>query len=178
MSAKPIAAMLLSIAALAACEPSTVNDSLSVGEVGPVPPAEESLAAICTGDASMQQQMADAVNAARVAEGKAVLGVDASLNRIAQSHACDMAATGRATVAGSNGSNVVDRARAVGYPACGLVQLVSVGGAPAGIVSSWLTSTPQRVELLGQHSDDLGVGAARGADGRMWWSVVLGDDCA
>ncbi|MDP5308245.1 CAP domain-containing protein [Paracoccus spongiarum] len=179
MSVKPIAVTLLSIAALAGCESAPGGNDLAIGEVGPVvAPAEQALAASCAGNAAAQQQMADAVNAARAAEGKTVLASSDQLVQIAQSHACDMAATGRATVAGSNGSNVVDRARAAGYPTCGVAQLISVGGQPGGVVASWLRSEPQRVELLGQLSDEVGAGVAQGPDGRMWWSVVLGNDCA
>lgn len=178
MPAKPVAALALSLATLAACQPAVVGDGLAIGEVGPVAPAEQSLASICTADTASQEQMAEAVNAARAAQGKTILAVNPELNQIAQSHACDMAATGRATVAGSNGSNIVDRARAVGYPTCGVAQLVSVGGAPSGIIAGWMTSKPHRVELLGQMSDEVGTGVVQGADGRLWWSVVLGDDCS
>ena len=143
----------------------------------PTAPAEQALAASCTGDPALSAQMVQAVNAARAAEGKTVLDPNAKLDQIAQSHACDTAAMGRATVAGSNGSNVVDRARAVDYPTCGVVQLVSVGGTPTGVVSGWLASIPHRDELLGQPSEQVGAGVTRGADGRLWWSVVMGERC-
>lgn len=183
MPAKPIAAIaaMLSVAALAACQPQDpvgTGAGLLLGEDRPAPPAEQSLAAICTGDPALQQQMIDALNGARAAEGKTILDADPRLVEIAQSHACDTAAMGRATVAGSNGSNVVDRARAVGYPTCGVAQLVSVGGTPSAVVSGWLGSAPHRVEMLGQSSDQIGAGVIRGGDGRLWWSVVLGDNCA
>lgn len=180
-TAIPVAALILSVAALAACQPGGRADAeadLLLGDDIPAAPAEESLAALCTGDPALQQQMMDAVNAARAAEGKTILAANDQLVEIAQSHACDAAAMGRATVSGSNGSSVVDRARAVGYPTCGVAQLVAVGGAPLGVVSGWLGSKPHRVELLGQPSDEVGAGVVRGADGRLWWSVVLGDDCA
>lgn len=181
MVTKSLAVMLISVAALAACQPGGRTDAeseLLIGEDNPVPPAEESLAAVCTGDAGLQAQMTDAVNAARAAEGKTLLATNADLTTIAQSHACDVAARGQATVAGSNGSSVVDRARAVGYPTCGVAQLVSVGGSPTGVVAGWLASKPHRVELLGQLSDEVGAGVIQGPDGRLWWSVVLGDDCS
>lgn len=181
MSAKTIAIGLLSVAALAACQPSgnsvVLSDPLLIGD-DPAAPAEESLAALCTGDPGLQQQMVDAVNAARGVEGKTILAANANLTRIAQSHSCDMAATGRLSVAGSNGSNVVDRARSVDYPTCGVAQLISVQGSPAQAVAGWLAAEPTRVELLGQPSEEVGAGVTRGADGRLWWSVVLGDDCS
>ena len=175
MSAKALAAAV-SITFLAACQPEGRIAPLPVAEV-PAAPAEEALAASCTGDPALSAQMVEAVNAARTAEGKTVLDPDAGLERIAQSHACDMAAMGQATVAGSNGSNVVDRARAAGYPTCGVVQLVSTGGTPLGTVNGWLASMPHRDEVLGQPSDQIGAGVTRGADGRLWYSVVLGERC-
>lgn len=180
MTMKTVSVAILSAAALAACQPGvgvTPDIDTLLGADIPEMPADEALAAMCAGDPALQQEMAEAVNAARTAEGKVLLDPNEKLTEIAQSHACDVAATGRATVAGSNGSSIVDRARAVGYPPCGVAQLVSVGGTPAGVVAGWLGSDPHRVELLGQSSEEIGTGVVRGADGRLWWSVVLGNDC-
>lgn len=141
------------------------------------PPAEQALAAQCVGDAALSARLSSAVNAARSAEGKTVLETVAPLDLIAQSHACDMARMGRPGVAGSNGSNVVDRARAVDYPTCGVVQLVGVGGTPETTVSTWLSPGPQREQVLGQLSYQIGSGVAVGADGRLWHSTVLGNNC-
>ena len=141
------------------------------------PPAEEALAASCTGDAAIAAALDGAVNAARQAEGKTLLDSAPLLAQIAQSHACDMAALGRVDVEGSNGSSVVDRARAVGYPVCGVVQLVSRGGSPGDALAAWLSQDAQRTELLGQTSRQLGSGHAVGVDGRTYYSVVLGDNC-
>lgn len=143
----------------------------------PEPPAEEALAASCQGDTAIAAQLDAAINAARQAEGKTLLDSAPLLTRIAQSHACDMAALGRVDVEGSNGSSVVDRARAVGYPTCGVVQLVGRGGGPADAVANWLAREAQRTELLGQTSRQLGSGHAVGADGAVYYSVVLGDSC-
>lgn len=141
------------------------------------PTAEQTLATECSGDGAAAMQLSAGVNAARTAEAKTVLEVSADLDRIALSHACDMARMGRADVAGSNGSNVVDRARSVGYPTCGVVQLVGAGGTPAGTVAAWLVPGPQREQVLGQLSYQIGSGVARGADGRLWHSTVLGNNC-
>lgn len=168
------AAALLAVLILPACDPGRLP-VLTGGR--PAPPAEESLAAQCTGDAARAAQLDAAVNAARAAEGKTLLDPAPALAQIAQSHACDMAERGRVDVEGSNGSSVVDRARAVGYPVCGVVQLVGRGGSPAEAVAGWLALGPQRTELLGQTSRELGSGQATGADGRIYYSVVLGDDC-
>lgn len=161
------------LAALSACTPP--------GGLGPDPaveaPVEQALAAECSGDAAQAAQMATSVNATRAAEGKTGLASDARLDQIALSHACDMARGGRLDVAGSNGSNVVDRARAVGYPTCGVVQLVGQGSSAMAVLGSWMALPPQREQVLGQLSYQIGSGVARGADGRLWHSTVLGNNC-
>jgi uncharacterized protein YkwD len=175
---------VISVAALAACQPGGRMDArvdaqidALMGETPYTAPAEQALTNMCLGDSALTQRLADAVNAARAGQGKTTLVANEKLNQIAQSHACDMATHAQAMVAGTNGSNVVDRARSVKYPTCGLAQLVAVGGTPEATVRSWLGSVPHRTELLGQTSAELGTGAMQGADGRIYWSVVQGAAC-
>lgn len=170
-------AIVLCALAIAACQPGETLRSRLKPVIGQPVSAGPADAALCSGDPALSRQMIDAINAARTGQGKTLLGVDEKLTQIARSHACDIAATDMATVAGSNGSNIVDRARAVDYPTCGVAQLIAVGGTPQGVMGRWMISAPHRVELLEQATDDIGVGLTRGADGRLWWSVVLGDNC-
>lgn len=171
MFRKTAAITLISVMALAACgrdRGAVPADSTLSGDPG---------AAACTVDPLLQAGMIDAVNAARVGQGKTVLKVDDRLNAIAQSHACDVAASGQASVIGSDGRGIVDRARAVRYPTCGVAQLVSVGGSASGAVGQWLASVPHREQVLAQTPDEIGAGVARGPDGLLRWSLVLGNDC-
>ena len=170
---RPLAACL-ALSLLSACG-QRVDLAMPWGQ--PEPPAEEALAAACPADPAIAAQLDGAVNAARQAQGKTLLDGAPLLAQIAQSHACDMAGQGRVDVEGSNGSSVVDRARAVGYPTCGVVQLVWRGGSPADAVANWLAREAQRTELLGQTSRQVGSGYAIGADGAAYYSVVLGDNC-
>lgn len=166
--------LLLVLPALAACQ-APARPAWPWGQ--PQPPAEQALAATCRGDAGLAAELETAANAARRVEGKTLLDRAEPLSRIAQSHACDMADQGRAAVEGSNGSSVLDRARAAGYPACGVVQLAWRGGGPADAVAGWRGREAQRAELLGQTSRQIGAGAATGRDGLTYHSLVLGDDC-
>ena len=175
MSPFRILAATLSLAAVAACQQG-IRTAMP-WETPTVPPAEESLAAQCAGDPAIAAQLDGAVNAARGSQGKTPLAPAPLLAQIAHSHACDMAGRGRVDVEGSYGSSVVDRARAVGYPVCGVVQLVGRGGSPEDAVARWLAAEAQRTELLGQASRQIGSGHAVGADGTAYYSVVLGDDC-
>lgn len=177
MKFQSVFAFALSFTALAACQPTDGYLPRFADMPAETPSGPEMAGMMCDGDPGLSQRVAEAINAARGREGKTLLETDETLSLIAQSHACDIAATGRATVAGSNGSNVVDRARAASYSSCGVTQLVSVDGSPEGIVGGWMSSVPHRTELLSQLNEEIGVGVTRGSDGRMWWSVVMGASC-
>ena len=58
-----------------------------------------------------------------------------------------------------------------------LTDVVFAGGTPEGTVNAWLVPGPQREQVLGQLSYQIGSGVARGADGRLWHSTVLGNNC-
>lgn len=180
MSNRTLAALVLCSLSLSACQQGgpAASDSDLLFEDQMVPlTAGDTASAMCSGNPALQERMSQTVNAAREAEAKTILDIDDKLTGIAQSHACDIAARGEASVTGSDGSNIVDRARAVNYPTCGVVQLIAVGGTPEEVVAAWLGQRAQRTELLGQISDEIGAGVASGPDGRLWWSVVMGDDC-
>ncbi|WEF23408.1 CAP domain-containing protein [Paracoccus sp. S3-43] len=172
---RALAAAAISLSGLAACQQGIV--AALPWQTPTVPPAEEALAAQCAGDAEIAARIDAAVNDARQGRGKTPLAGAPLLAQVAQSHACDMARTGRVDVEGSNGSSVVDRARAVRYPVCGVAQLVGRGGGPADAVARWIGQEAQRTELLGQSSRQVGSGYATGVDGVAYYSVVLGDDC-
>lgn len=176
---------ILIVAALSVAVGASCNRAQSLGpDESPMIPLEEGEVVqiagpglACTGDAALADEMAQIINEVRGVGNKEILDRNGRLDTAAQDHACDMAMTGQASVAGSDGSNIVDRARAVNFPTCGVTQLVAMGGTPQGVVRNWLISAPHREQVLGQSNDDIGVGVTRGADGRLWWSVVLGDDC-
>lgn len=164
---------LLALTTLAACQAPLT----SFGRGDQPSAAKDAVLAACTADAATAERLALAVNEARQSRGKTLLQGNETLALIAQGHACDMLATDRATVAGSDGSNVVDRARRAEYGKCGVAQLVAVGGTPEGTVAGWLTSDQHRVELLEQGAKDIGVGVTRDSGGRAWFSLVIGDKC-
>lgn len=187
MTLTRLTALSACAALLAACQPggganppsfSLEGSDLVPTETGiPADPAQEALALSCSNDGINAGAMVDAVNAVRGAEGKVILTAERRLDGVAQSHACDVTRIGRPTVAGSNGSSIVDRARAVNYPTCGVIQLVAVGGSASEVVSRWMGSPAHREQLLGDLSDDVGAGVTLGPDGRRWWGLVIGDNC-
>lgn len=187
MSRTRIVALSLFIAVLSACQSGLIGDRTSFGTPGlgptqvetgiPSAPAEQALAASCQIDETESDALLRAVADVRAQEGKVVLESDRRLNQAARSHACDMVRMDRVTVVGSNGSSVVDRVRATGYPTCGVIQMAWVGGTAAEAIAVGMRSPAHREQLLGQLSDEMGAGATIGPDGRRWWSLVIGDDC-
>lgn len=189
MRAVRLSLVLAATAAVAACQPTDPGAGLDpavVADAGatapgasgvPAEPARQANAQQCLGNAANARAVEEAINAVRGAEGKVILTENPKLMEIAQAHACDVARMGRIQVQGSNNSSVVDRARAVGYPTCGVVQLVSTGSDPASVTANWMRSAPHRVQILGQNSTDIGAGVTTGPDGRQIYSVVLGHNC-
>ncbi|SDE11956.1 Cysteine-rich secretory protein family protein [Paracoccus isoporae] len=140
-------------------------------------PAVESLAPVCAAaDAAQVAQMQEQINAERVRLGRSPLSFQDNLAFAAQAHACDMATMGRATVAGSNGSSVVHRVRAVEYAACSSAQLIGRSGDAYSQAAAWMGHVPDEEILVHQKFDDAGVGVVR-SGGQQWWSVVMADSC-
>lgn len=181
MTMMRLTALTACIGLLAACEPNPRTGAIQLdGEVEtgiPAAPAGESLAASCVRDDAEADTLIEAVRAVRAAEGKVVLDESDKLNSVAQTHSCDMQRMDRVTVVGSNGSSVVDRARSVNYPTCGVIQMAWLGGTATEAVAAGMRSDAHREQLLGQLSDDIGAGVTVGPDGRRWWSLVIGDNC-
>lgn len=179
-------ALAVPVLALGACSPdnlATAGDSSRPASITPMgdpslpAPAVEALGPVCVpADPAQIAQMEERLNAERTALGRSPLKFKENLGFAAQAHACDMATMGRATVAGSNGSSVVNRVRAVEYRACSSAQVVGRGGDAYGQVNNWMAHRPDQEVLVHQKFDDAGVGVVN-MGGRLWWSVVLADRC-
>lgn len=180
MNTNRIVAVMLCAGLLAACQPQAGNPALMADDIwlddGALPMDGQMLAS-CSGNEAQTEALISAVNARREINMKNLLEPNDKLNEIAQDHACDMARSGRLSVAGSDGSSIVDRARAVDFPTCGVIQMASAAGSPEALVNAWMGSTPHREQLLGDLSDEIGAGVTYGPDGQQWWSLVIGDDC-
>lgn len=174
------------IASLAACAPedmTAAGDSVAPGGTLPIAnaglpaPAVEALGPVCNpADPAAVAQMGEQINAERVRLGKTPLGFADNLTFAAQSHACDMATTGQLGVAGSNGSSVVHRVRAVEYAACSSAQLIGRTAGAAAQTRAWMNVKADQEILVHQKFDEAGIGLVR-SGGREWWSVVMADNC-
>ncbi|AUM73363.1 hypothetical protein CYR75_02780 [Paracoccus jeotgali] len=151
--------------------PATANPNLPA-------PATEELAPLCPApDPAQLAVLEQQINAERTRLGRSALTFRPELAVAAQAHACDMARMGRLGVAGSNGSSVVDRIRAVNYSACSSAQLIGQQGGATGQMAQWLAHKPDQEILVHNKFDDAGIGMVA-SGGRYWWSLVMADRCS
>lgn len=112
------------------------------------------------------------VNAQRQGNGLRALAADASLMQAAQSHACDIARTGRIAHQGSDGRNSDQRVRRFGFNTCLTAENLAWGFPRAEqIVAGWMGSQGHRRNILLDRATHYGAGVAQGADGPIWVMV-------
>jgi uncharacterized protein YkwD len=118
-------------------------------------------------------QVIGEVNRHRDQAGCPALRQQASLNRAAEAHSADMAAHGRLSHTGTDGSSPHERMRAAGYHPGYSGEALAAGTATAtAVVTQWMNSPPHRSILLTCRYTDAGVGRAAGPDG-PWWTLDL-----
>ena len=161
------------IAAGGACSPS--QPSQSAGQLQPAAQATS----VFYGIGQIRQQMLTEVNRIRSANGLGSLTLSAELDDAAQTHAADMAARGRLSHAGSDGSGADDRVLRAGYRYREYAENIAQGQTNvAEAVESWMGSPGHRANMLLPDMRDLGVGFAEGLPtGRVpgtYWVILLG----
>lgn len=173
-----LAVAALAVLGLAACEDGETWTN-NIDEATLPTPAVESLFPACpVVDPTDAKVMKDFLSNIRANQGKSVLNEDARFTLAAQSHACDMAAHGTLQVSGTNGSNVVNRLKAAEVGNCTQAsQIIGRAGSASAQAEGWMRDEPNRDTIQQQGLDKIGVGMARGPNGRIWWSVVLGSGC-
>lgn len=99
------------------------------------------------------------------------------LDRAAQGHAQDMAARGRLSHTGGDGSGMDERLRRVGFNAGWAGENIAQnrGGVDAAM-SQWMSSPGHRSNILRPNYDFVGFGVAVGLDGNTYWCVDFGGD--
>ena len=108
---------------------------------------------------TVAQQILDDVNRARGDHGLPPLALNAALTEAAQRHVDDVIASGRWGHYGSDGSNIYQRAARAGYPSSAVSENWVAVGAPERAIVWWMNDWIHRVNILGTHWDDIGVGA-------------------
>ena len=115
------------------------------------------------------------INAERRAQGLSLLTASPALTRAAQSLACDNAARKRISHTGTDGSTLKSRLAAQGYRFAAAAENAAGGYRDAAAVTaSWMHSPDHRRNILTPPLREIGVGVAKGADGKLYWIIDLG----
>lgn len=114
------------------------------------------------------------VNQERAAAGLPGCNLEPTLQQVAQAQAAHMAATSTLTHAGADGSDLVARLRQVAYQGSGIEVLYAGSNGPEGVIAWWVNTEFNQTTLLNPIYHDIGVGQAAGADGWIYWSIILG----
>lgn len=119
-----------------------------------------------------------ATNALCQRTGAAPVGVEHGLNRVAQAHACDLARRGAISHRDAAGRMPMQRLRRAGMTVCYSAENVAAGTPDgAGTVAAWQTSPGHARNQANPRARAMGVGIARGADGRLWWVALYVAGC-
>ncbi len=121
------------------------------------------------------------INDYRAAKGLYALEQNSILMQTAQGQSDYQASISQITHGGPGGSRPRDRAYAAGYGGGAIVfisELVTGGGtdgSPQNALNWWQNSPEHNGYLLSSNYFDLGVGVANDADGRFYYTAVLGN---
>jgi uncharacterized protein YkwD len=114
------------------------------------------------------------VNAERSAMGLSAVRANPRVTAAAQKHACDVAASGRLSHVGSDGSSLTARLGREGVLGVAAIENAGLGyPTPAATVAGWLASPGHRTNLFNPRMSRLGAGVATDAQGRRVWILVM-----
>jgi len=127
-----------------------------------------------TGDAALEAEVIDLVNAERRRGRCPEVHLDERLRSAARGHSADMGRHNEMSHEGSDGSSPWDRAERAGYDAA-LSENVAVGYATAeDVMDGWMNSPGHRDNILNCEARATGVGLARSANGTPYWTQMFG----
>ncbi|HEY5997889.1 MAG TPA: CAP domain-containing protein [bacterium] len=128
------------------------------------------------GDDPLQAEaaLAASINEFRAGNGLATLHIDDRLARASRRHAANMAGQGTLSHV-LDGQGPGERALAEGFagPVAENIAAGDEGTAPA-FFDLWASSELHRANMLGTACRELGVGCARGVDGRLYCAAMFG----
>lgn len=114
------------------------------------------------------------VNKERAARGIAPVTVDGRLATAAQNHSNYQASTLKMSHTGSGGTNAGQRLSNAGYAWRTWAENVAAGQADCTqVMSAWMNSSGHRANILNVNMVHIGMGAARGSNGVIYWTMDL-----
>jgi uncharacterized protein YkwD len=122
----------------------------------------------------LRDNLIEAHNKIRTEAKLKKLTVNRKLMAAAQSHAEDMAARGKMSHTGGDGSSSSERIKARGYRYFRTGENVAAGYfSLERVMKGWMDSPGHKRNILGGFSE-IGVGCAVDEDGRRYWCVTFG----
>jgi uncharacterized protein YkwD len=145
------------------------GSSALVSKCSPVPaPVASTTTALSTADCVTR------TNAFRVTHGLRALKVESHVGAAAKRHSTYQAKIRTMTHNGSAGSNAKDRMVAAGYTPGWWGENVAAGQKScATVVTAWIGSPHHRENMLNPHFTVIGMGAVRGSNGAIYWTMDL-----
>lgn len=124
----------------------------------------------------VRQRMQDGLNTMRAQNGLPPLQANAELTSAAATHAQDMSFQSRPWHWGSDGSSPMSRVQRAGYRGNVVGELISeTFETEFETVNAWMVEPETRQVILDSRATELGVGWHQDDNGKLWWTVVLGD---
>jgi uncharacterized protein YkwD len=156
-------------------EPAASPITVSVIPVKPAASPASASPAITNPQDLFDQQILGLVNQERAKVGADPLKINEQLDLAADQHTLDQASMNKMSHTGSNGSNMGDRIKNVGYVFSSAGENVAYGfGDAAAVMNGWMNSEGHRQNILNPNYKEIGIGYAQGADGRPYWTQDFG----
>lgn len=120
--------------------------------------------------ASEAQQVTQLVNKERAAAGLASLTLDASLSKVAQAKAEDMAKNGYFSHTSPTYGSPFDMMKSFGVKYSAAGENIAKGQRSAeSVMNAWMNSSGHRANILSSNYDKIGVGYTTDAQGNTYW---------
>ncbi|MWD27852.1 CAP domain-containing protein [Aquicoccus sp. SCR17] len=163
----PAFLVLLSACTTPPMEPQIGPDGRPLPKVYRITNADES---------RIQYEMLDGINSLRRAAGAPEVSLNAQLNAAAATHSRDMSVQNRPWHFGSDGSSPIDRARRVGYQGRVLGENISeTYETELETLAAWMERPETKQVILDPNARDMGFAWYQENNGKIWWTLVLGN---
>ena len=171
---RPILLSLTVALSLAACTPITSGQLAIDGKPRP------KLYQIRERDtAKIQFRTLDSVNALRQASGAGPIELSAELTAAAATHARDMSVQNRPWHFGSDGSSPLDRVTRAGYSGAFIGEAISeTYETELETLAAWMEEEGTRRVILNTDATEMGFAWFQEPNGKIWWTLVLGEAAA
>jgi len=127
-----------------------------------------------SGLAALENEVISLTNVQRTANGCKAVAAEGRLTIAARGHSADMIAKNYFSHVSPSGGTFTSRASAAGYSAA-MSENIAWGWPTAEkVVSEWMNSAGHRANILNCSAVVVGVGAAKKADGTIYWTQVFG----